>query len=192
MVFSYPGCGFLIEDSVFTPTAECRSWRADVFRSISEVGPVLLVISNLSDLYVSSPLGNYDLKGTRDAWGYELSRTLELLSQLETSVMIAQPPPLIKNDLRYDISLLHRDGAQEPRSIVLERRKQINDVEAAIAANYSRVKKVLSFNNLFCDESHCSQKLGKQFLFEDADHLSVEGSLFVSDYLKREISETSK
>ena len=192
MVFSYPGCGFLIEDSVFTPTDECRSWRADVIRSISEVGPVLLVISNLSDLYVGSPLGNYDLKGTREAWGYELSRTLELLSQMETSVIITQPPPLIKNDLRYDISLLHRDGAQEPRSIVLERRKQINDVETAIAANFSSVKKVLNFDNLFCDESRCSQKFGKQFLFEDADHLSVEGSLFVSDYLKREINETTK
>jgi len=188
MVFSYPGCGFLIEDSVFTPTAECRAWRSDVFRFISEVVPVLLVISNLSDLYVSVPLGNYDLKGTRDAWGYELSRTLELLSQMGTSVVITQPPPLIKNDLRYDISLLHQDGAQEPRDVVIERRKQINDVEVAIAANYSSVKKVLSFDNLFCDESRCSQKFGKLFLFEDADHLSVEGSLFVSDYLKSEIS----
>jgi hypothetical protein len=136
-------------------------------------------------------LGNYDLKGTREAWGYELSRTLELLSQMETSVIITQPPPLIKNDLRYDISLLHQDGAQEPRDVVLERRKQINDVETAIAASYSSVKKVLSFDNLFCDESRCSQKLGKQFLFEDADHLSVEGSLFVSDYLKSEFSNTT-
>lgn len=189
LVFSYPGCGFLISDSYFTSTVECTQWRTDVFSALAQMKPSLVMISNLSSLYVSTPLANYGLDETRAAWGYELERTLELLGQMNIRVVIVQPPPLFSNDLRYDISLLRPNGIQEDRDEVVGRRRDINEIEIETATRFSHVHSVLSLDNLFCDDKTCTQKKGGVYLLEDLDHLSVDGSLVATPLLRREIAE---
>jgi peptidoglycan/LPS O-acetylase OafA/YrhL len=188
-VFSLPGCSFLVVDSPFSPTSECMDWRQNVFTALSQLRPKLVMIANMNTLYTHMPLADFTLEKTRDAWGYELTRTFDALAPLQTKVMLVQPPPSFEYDLRYDISLLRKNGVQEDRATVIARRTPINEIEVQTAALYPFLAPVLNFDDLFCDAETCTQKIGKQFLLEDADHLSVDGSLFVSEYLKNEISK---
>ena len=182
--FSYPGCAFLISDSPFTPTLECREWRQNVLDAMSQLQPKIVVISNLSTLYTDVQLADFSLEKTRDAWGYELGRTFEAMSTLGFKIIVAQPPPSFKYDLRYDISLLRRNGIQENRSEVVARRALINTVEVNAAALFPFIAPIVSFDDLFCNATFCTQKIDKQFMLEDANHLSVEGSLLAAPIIQ--------
>ena len=186
-VFSLPGCSFLAFDSPFSPTLECIGWRQNVFAALSQLQPKLVMIANMNTLYTHLPLADFTLEKTRDAWGYELTRTFDALAPLQTKVMLVQPPPLFEYDLRYDISLLRKNGVQENREAVIARRAAINKVEVETAALYPFLLPVLNFNDLFCNAETCTQKIGKQFMLEDADHLSVDGSMLAAPLIQNAI-----
>ena len=188
-VFSFPGCSFLVFDSPFSPTLECISWRRNVFSAISELKPEVLLVANLNTIYTQMPLANFSIEKTRDAWGYELTRTFDVLAPLVPRVILVQPPPSFEYDLRYDISLLRPNGIEENRDEVLARRAAINEVEVNTTALFPTFTSVLSLNDLFCNAETCVQKIGKQFMLEDADHLSVEGSMFAAPLLRKAIAE---
>lgn len=187
-VFSLPGCSFLAFDSPFSPTLECIGWRANVFAALSQLQPKLVMIANMNTLYTHVPLADFSLEKTRDAWGYELTRTFDALAPLQAKVMLVQPPPSFEYDLRYDISLLRKNGVQEDRATVIARRAPINEVEVNTAALYPFLAPVLNFDDLFCNANTCTQKIGKQFMLEDADHLSVEGSMLAAPVVQNAIA----
>lgn len=187
-VFSLPGCSFLAFDSPFSPTLECIGWRQNVFAALSQLQPKLVLIANMNTLYTHLPLADFTLEKTRDAWGYELTRTFDALAPLQAKVMLVQPPPSFEYDLRYDISLLRKNGVQEDRETVIARRAPINEVEVNSAGLYPFVTPVLNFDDLFCNAETCTQKIGKQFMLEDADHLSVEGSMLAAPLLQNAIA----
>jgi hypothetical protein len=187
-VFSLPGCSFLAFDSPFSPTLECIGWRQNVFAALSQLQPKLVMIANMNTLYTHLPLADFTLEKTRDAWGYELTRTFDALAPLQAKVMLVQPPPSFEYDLRYDISLLRKNGVQEDRAIVIARRAPINEVEVNTAALYPFLAPVLNFDDLFCNAETCTQKIGKQFMLEDADHLSVEGSMLAAPLVQNAIA----
>jgi peptidoglycan/LPS O-acetylase OafA/YrhL len=187
-VFSLPGCSFLAFDSPFSPTLECIGWRQNVFTALSQLQPKLVMIANMNTLYTQIPLANFTLEKTRDAWGYELTRTFDALAPLQTKVMLVQPPPSFEYDLRYDISLLRKNGVQENREAVIARRAPINQIEVQTAALYPFLGPVLNFDDLFCNVETCTQKIGKQFMLEDADHLSVDGSMLVAPLIQNAIA----
>jgi len=72
--------------------------------------------------------------------------------------------------------------------LVISRRAAINEVEVKTAALYPFLAPVLNFDNLFCNAETCTQKIGKQFMLEDADHLSVEGSLLAAPVVQNAIA----
>ena len=187
-VFSLPGCSFLAFDSPFSPTLECIGWRQNVFAALSQLQPKLVMIANMNTLYTHVPLADFTLEKTRDAWGYELTRTFDALAPLQAKVMLVQPPPSFEYDLRYDISLLRKNGVQEDRAIVIARRAPINEVEVNTAALYPFLAPVLNFDDMFCNAETCTQKIGKQFMLEDADHLSVDGSMLAAPLIQDAIA----
>lgn len=187
-VFSLPGCSFLAFDSPFSPTLECIGWRQNVFAALSQIQPKLVMIANMNTLYTHLPLADFTLEKTRDAWGYELTRTFDALAPLQAKVILVQPPPSFEYDLRYDISLLRKNGVQEDRKAVIARRAPINEVEVKTAGLYPFVAPVLNFDDLFCNAETCTQKIGKQFMLEDADHLSVEGSMLAAPLVQNAIA----
>jgi hypothetical protein len=187
-VFSLPGCSFLAFDSPFSPTLECIGWRQNVFAALSQLQPKLVMISNMNTLYTHLPLADFTLEKTRDAWGYELTRTFDALAPLQAKVILVQPPPSFEYDLRYDISLLRKNGVQEDRKAVIARRTPINEVEVNTAALYPFLAPVLNFDDLFCNAETCTQKIGKQFMLEDADHLSVDGSMLAAPLIQNAIA----
>jgi len=187
-VFSLPGCSFLAVDSPFSPTLECMGWRENVFAALQQLQPKLVIVANMNTLYTHLPLADFTLEKTRDAWGYELTRMFDAIAPLQTKLMLVQPPPSFEYDLRYDISLLRSNGIQEDRDLVISRRAAINEVEVKTAALYPFLAPVLNFDNLFCNAETCTQKIGKQFMLEDADHLSVEGSLLAAPVVQNAIA----
>ena len=187
-VFGYAGCGFLASDSPFSPSQECMTWRKNVLDALSTLSPKIVVITNLSTLYTQSPLADYTQEGTVGAWGYELTRMLDALLPLNAKVLMVQPPPSFEYDIRYDISLLRKNGIQEDREKVLDRRAKVNEVEVEIAKHYPQMVSVVNFSDLLCNAETCTQKIGKQFMLEDADHLSVDGSMLAAPLIQNAIA----
>jgi peptidoglycan/LPS O-acetylase OafA/YrhL len=188
-VLSFPGCSFQLFDSPFTATDQCVGWRADVFKALQQIQPKVVVIANLNSLYVKEPLLGWSLDDTQLIWGSELGRTLSGLSRLETEVIIVQPPPRFNYDLRYDLSLLWPNSVRESRGDVFSRREKINEIEENAIVGFDFVRPIVNFTDKFCIADVCDPKIDNKFMFEDNDHLSVDGSIFVSSVIERAISE---
>ena len=186
-IFSYPGCSFQLFDSPFTATSECAGWRADVLSALQQLQPKVLVIANLNSLYVDPPLRDWNVEETQLIWGSEVTRMLKVLSELSTQVIIAQPPPRFAYDLRYDLSLLWPNTVKEPRDIVIARREEINAIEQNAIAGFDFVQPIVSFTDQFCNANICDPKIDREFMLEDNDHLSVDGSQLVAPLLERAI-----
>lgn len=186
-VFTFPGCAFQLYDSPFSATDECSSWRKDVNTSLQQLHPSVVLIANLNALYVENPLPNWSAQETQNIWGSELTRTLNELSQLQTQIIVVQPPPRFDYDLRYDISLLGVKSVKESRAVVVGRRELMNGIEENAMKGIGFAQPILNFTELFCNEASCSPKGNNEFLFEDEDHLSVDGSLWVEGEIKKSI-----
>jgi len=187
-VFSMPGCAFLLFDSPFGLNDECSNWRADVLAAVNELQPKVVVISNLSSLYTDNPLYGKSVPETQALWGSELGRTLIGLSNLNSRIIISQPPPKIDYDLRYDISLLWRNIVKESRDEVLSRRQVINEIESLVVSDSQNQFRLLNFTDEFCNAEYCFPKINGKFMFEDTDHLSVDGSLLVAPVVQNAIA----
>jgi len=188
-VFSYPGCAFQLSDSPFSVFDECVSWRTNVISALRKLQPKVVLIANLSMLYVDRPLPDWSIDDTRLIWSSQLTRTLNSLSDLDAQVIVVQPPPLFAYDLRYDLSLLWPNSAKEPRDVVVDRRKTMNQIEANATIGIEFVRPVVDFTEQFCNAEVCNPKVDNEFLLEDSDHLSVNGSQFVFPEIERAISE---
>jgi hypothetical protein len=186
-IFSYPGCSFQLFDSPFTATSECAGWRADVLSALQQLQPKVLVIANLNSLYIDPPLPDWNVEETQLIWGSEVTRMLKVLSELSTQVIIAQPPPRFAYDLRYDLSLLWPNTVKEPRDIVIARREEINAIEQNAIAGFDFVQPIVNFTDQFCNANICDPKIDREFMLEDNDHLSVDGSQLVAPLLERAI-----
>jgi peptidoglycan/LPS O-acetylase OafA/YrhL len=187
-VFSYPGCAFLLFDSPFAATDKCVAWRTDVMLALQELRPKVLIIANLHSLYVETPFVDWTLANTELAWGSELSRALIALSELDTKVIVAQPPPRFGYDLRYDLSLLFRKSLNEPRDVVVARRAYMNEIEAQVIEGIAFGVSIVNFTDQFCNAEICNPKIDGEFMLEDEDHLSVDGSRLVVPQLQAAIS----
>ena len=187
-VFTYPGCPFLRHDSPFVATSECSDWRVAVVGALQQLRPRVLIIANLNSLYTDPPLPDWSVEDTQQIWGSELKRTVEALSELRTQLVIAQPPPKFAFDLRYDLSLLMPNSAKEEREVVFARRQKMNEIEQIAISGFENIQSVLDFTDQFCNEKICNPRFNNKLLFEDPDHLSVEGSKLVFPELERAIS----
>jgi hypothetical protein len=176
-VFLLPGCAYEMSDSPFSATNDCARWRADVLSALQQLQPKVVIIANLNSLYVEQSLPNMTIEETQFTWGSELTRTLEGLSGLGAQVIIAQPPPQFAYDLRYNTSLLWPDPSKEPRDVVVARREGINEIEVNATTGIEYVVGVFNFDDIFCNAKFCDPQVENKFMFEDGDHLSVDGSL---------------
>ena len=186
-VFSFPGCAFQLSDSPFTPSNECSDWRADVLTALQQLQPKVLIITNLSSIYVDPPLPDRNIEESQRIWGSEVTRMLKGLKDLDTQVIIAQPPPQFTYDLRYNTSLLWPDPSKEPRDVAVARREEINKIEVNATTGIEHVVGVFNFDDVFCDAKFCDPQVENKFMFEDSDHLSVDGSLLVEAKIRSQI-----
>jgi hypothetical protein len=72
---------------------------------------------------------------------------------------------------------------------VFSRREKINEIEENAIVGFDFVRPIVNFTDKFCIADVCDPKIDNKFMFEDNDHLSVDGSIFVSSVIERAISE---
>ena len=165
----------------------CENNFAQISDYIEKLNPDLLVIANMSDLYVSeSGLGkvivDFDGNPARSADEALQLWITGLRSRIENSfsmrkVLIVQQPPL--SAMREPI-LLQKLFDEEVSLDNSDTRNMIVQAEAELFKNY---KNVAAFDpaSVLCDDKNCRQTLNGDALYYDGRHLTVKGSLLMVD-----------
>jgi hypothetical protein len=186
-VFSLAGCAFLLENSPIVSNDTCASWRVNIFDAIQFLQPDVVVIANLSSLYIDILNQTSNPQESMDVWASELGATLNSIMGETSGVLLVQPPPRFAKDVRYEISLIKPIGEPEERSEVQIRRSSVNLLEQmTIAADDLRIQ-VLNFDDIFCGQNTCTQVVEGQLMYEDFDHLTPQGSLLLAGKLEEKI-----
>lgn len=169
-------------------------------KKISQFDPDILVIANMSDLYVDgSGLGaiirNFEGEAAADRYeglkfwieNWRLLLTKRLLNQ---KVLVIQQPPL--SAMREPILLRKIISATwQPKSIERffdeevsrdnsDTRNMIVEAESELFKNYQNVS-VFDPASVLCDGENCRQTMNGEPLYYDGRHLTVKGSLLMVD-----------
>ncbi|MFZ9892042.1 MAG: acyltransferase family protein, partial [Ilumatobacteraceae bacterium] len=165
----------------------CENNFAQISDYIEKLNPDLLVIANMSDLYVSeSGLGkvivDFDGNPARSADEALQLWITGLRSRIENSfsmrkVLIVQQPPL--SAMREPI-LLQKLFDEEVSLDNSDTRNMIVQAEAELFKNYKNVA-VFDPASVLCDDKNCRQTLNGDALYYDGRHLTVKGSLLMVD-----------
>jgi len=165
----------------------CDSNFAQISDYIEKLSPDLLIIANMSDLYVSeSGLGkvivDFDGNPARSADEALQLWIAGLRSRIENSfsmrkVLIVQQPPL--SAMREPI-LLQKLFDEEISLDNSDTRNMIVAAEADLFKKYANVA-VFDPATVLCDGQNCIQTLNGDALYYDGRHLTVKGSLLMVD-----------
>lgn len=186
-VFSMAGCAFLREDSPIVSNDSCTPWRENVFDAIQFLEPDVVVIANLSSLYIEIMAQMSNPQDSMDFWASELGETLNSTKGETLGVILVQPPPKFAKDVKYEISLIKPIGEPEQRSAVLSRRSSVNFLEQKTVGNFEPRIQILNFDDIFCNQDNCTQVVDGQLMYEDLDHLTPQGSLLLVSKLEEKI-----
>jgi hypothetical protein len=186
-VFSLAGCAFLRENSPIVSNDECTLWRVNVFDAIRFLQPDVVVIANLSSLYIDILNQSSDPQESMNFWASELGATLNATMVETSGVLLVQPPPRFAKDVRYEISLIKPIGEPEERREVQTRRSSVNLLEQKTIADDEPRIQVLNFDDIFCGQDTCTQVVEGQLMYEDFDHLTPQGSLLLVGKIEEKI-----
>lgn len=184
-VFFMPGCAYLHESSPVMSNETCTPWRANVFDAIRLLQPDVVVIANLSSLYIDILNKTNNPQDSINIWAGELTITLNKTMSEAKSTLIVQPPPKFEKNIKYDISLIKPIGLPEERGEVESRRIRENVIETKVVGVENPQIRIFNFDNVFCDEQTCTQVVENQLMFEDGDHLTPQGSLLLVSQLEQ-------
>jgi peptidoglycan/LPS O-acetylase OafA/YrhL len=179
---------------------DCAQNFEIIQKEIESLNPDILVIANMSDLYVDgSGLGaiirNFDGEAAKDRYeGLEfwIENWRSLLNNklMSQKVLVVQQPPL--SAMREPI-LIQKFISSVSEPILLQKlfdeevsldnsdtRNMIVQAEAELFKNY---KNVAAFDpaSVLCDDKNCRQTLNGDALYYDGRHLTVKGSLLMVD-----------
>lgn len=186
-VFFKPGCAYLHESSPVMSNETCTPWRANVFDAIRYLQPDVVVIANLSSLYIDILNQTSNPQDSMDFWASELSATLNSTVGETMGVLLVQPPPKFAKDVRHEISLIKPIGDPEERSEMQTRRSSVNLLEQMTVADDDLRIQVLNFDDIFCGQDTCTQVVEGELMYEDFDHLTPQGSLLLVGKLEVKI-----
>lgn len=188
-VFFMPGCAYLHEGSPVMSNETCTAWRANVFDAIQFLHPDVVVIANLSSLYIDALNQTNNYQDAINIWGDELNTTFNDVLSEAKGILLVQPPPKFVKNVKYDISLIEPIGLPEKRGDVESRRLRENTIETKIVGERNSDIQILNFDHIFCNEKTCSQVIKNQLMFEDSDHLTPQGSLLLVDHLEKALKQ---
>lgn len=186
-VFSMAGCAFLHEDSPIVSNDTCTPWRENVFDAIRYLQPDLVVIANLSSLYIEIMGQTNNPQDSVDIWASELGKTLNSTLGETLGVLLVQPPPKFAKDVKYEVSLIKPIGEPEKRSEVQSRRSSVNFLEQMTVGTVDPRIQILNFDDIFCSNDYCTQVVDGQLMYEDSDHLTPQGSLLLVNKLEEKM-----
>ena len=172
----------------------CRYNFDKVLKKISDLNPDILVISNMSEIYIDgvthSGDGIRNSSGTRaedtgeatQFWLDGLRDKIEKDFRNQNTLVILQPPTskmrelfLMRKIFDDKVSLSHSTN-----------RNRVTGEESELYKKYTNFA-VLDPANTLCVNSECQQSMNGEALYYDALHLTVKGSLLLKDAIASEL-----
>ena len=197
-------CPFLELNRSGGDASACFMWRSDVLRFIKMSKPKIVVIANRTNGYLNPDAGwglIIDSEGKKIvskpkadlAYKTSLVETVKLINESGGDVIIIQNVPEPKADLER--SILQIILKQERRSSLPIGEFFLDasaiQIERELAASNSRVY-LVNPSELLCSKSSCLIQQGNVDLYRDSWHLSVYGSLQLSNLIREGILNFGK
>jgi hypothetical protein len=176
---------------------QCKEFLNFVNQEIQRVEPEVLVISNMSDRYVSYGTQRgivirtadgrqpWNYSEALDVWIENLDDVLKELPQTQKTLILLQPPfskfvnpSLIRPQTLSELVMLE---FSEPRNLIVNREK--------VLIRRFRSVRALDTATVFCESGTCMQYKNGKPLYTDDRHLSSSGSELMADLIKAGISE---
>lgn len=208
IVTSHTGCPFLARESSGTHNYPCRAWQKSIVAYALETRPAAVVISNRSAGYVH-PEWNWRTAATDSGgeagsvqeatalWRKGLEPIVSTLSKAGIPVVILGAVPEMTGYTNGTSLLGSAFGTPDfdiPRADSEADRKPAFGVETALAQAHPGTY-VFDPYPALCDESTCSAVRDDVIRYQDETHLSVEGSMLLTDglteTLRTALSETA-
>lgn len=207
-VATLPACPFvdLLAYSNGLPNLGCQSFVADAAIEIGKRPPDLIILATASDGYIEEP--STTLRARADAalartpddkaalWSMGLS---SLLSRLNRSapVLVVHPVPRLRtwtlaSCAAYKVWLdpLACAGTVGRGEVDAWRRRAVESEHRAVSANPG--SSTLELTDSLCSPSRCDVLQQDRFIFRDGAHLSVPGSLTLSDEFRLAIGKSAR
>ncbi len=178
---------------------QCEEFLNFINQEIQRVEPEVLVISNMSDRYVSYGTQRgivirtadgrqpWNYSEALDIWIENLDDVLKELPKTQKTLILLQPPfskfvnpSLIKPNAQSELVMLE---FSESRNLIVNREKNL-------IRKFKSVK-ALDTATVFCETGTCVQYENGKPLYTDDRHLSSIGSELLSDLIKTGISEVT-
>jgi peptidoglycan/LPS O-acetylase OafA/YrhL len=202
IVTSHTGCPFLGRESSGTHDYPCRSWQKSIVAYALENKPSAVLISNRSSGYLhpewkwrtaATDSGGVagSAKEAAAMWRKGLEPVLSQLSEAGIPVLFVGAVPEMTGYTNGTSLLANAFGTRDfdvPRTESEAVRKQALEVETALTKKYPGVSYFDSFPSL-CDESSCWAVYDGQIRYQDEDHLSVDGSMLLTNGLTTAIRD---
>ncbi len=180
---------------------ECRRSVNESVRQAIAAKPEIIVLASASDLYINEPgtmtfegLGPAsDRQGKAQRWGAGLAEIVERISSKGIRVVIVNPIPHLEDWSLAQCSLttILRDHVACASSISLadsaELRSLAVEAENAALSGLTAVS-VVDFADAICPGGQCQTLVGQQWVYRDGAHLSVPGSLALTDAFEQAIA----
>ena len=176
---------------------QCKEFLDFVNQEIKRVEPEVLIISNMSDRYVSYGTQRgiviraadgrqpWNYSEALDIWIENLEDVMNRLPTSQRTLLLLQPPfskfvnpSLFKPDATSEFVMLE---FSESRNLIIKKEKEL--------ANSSRSLIAVDTASVFCEARTCIQYKDGKSLYTDDRHLSSSGSELMADLIKSEISK---
>ena len=182
--YSY-GCPIILKP--VSNRTYCITTFPEIEKKIAEIKPDILVISNMSSIYVDNVSRGEVLRDLNGKPAADVNQSIAIwISMLrqkinndfknQKTLVILQPP---MSNMR-DLVLLQKLFDEKISLKTSEIRNRITRAESELFRNYENFVVVDPATTL-CDGVNCKQTLNGQALYYDSLHLTVKGSLLLTD-----------
>jgi hypothetical protein len=207
-VATFSACPF-VDGGVFAAAtgvdgeAACRRFNGETLAELVRLKPGLVVTAARSDRYIEEreyrlrePGG--ELADTPDAkaglWRRALGRTLALLARADIPVLVIHPIPRFETTPHEctTLSLLTAGCGSTVSVAAVDRRLRRAHAAETGAIAASVTASAMDLSRAICWNGVCATSRRGTILYRDRDHLSVEGSLTLSDEFRHAIMTEAK
>lgn len=170
--------------------ATCARHLRGTLAALERLRPGVVVVASRSDNYVGNASialnGTAGTKAKAAIWERGTARVLRRLEHAGSRVVLVHPIPKLGAEPLGCASLrvlLHRcTGEVGLATATAERRPAVEAEEAALTATHAGTG--LGLDDLLCERERCRGARGGIWTYRDIDHLSVAGSLLLTDRLQ--------
>jgi hypothetical protein len=201
-VVTFSSCAFVNVGTIRAAAAEgealCRRFTSGTLQALLRLRPNLVITAARSDEYIEDPsIRLRDSAGRltgrpgekAQLWEQGLENILAQLGGAGVPVLVIQPVPAFPQtpDECTTLGILTNGCASSVSRVVVDRRLgRAKGVEREAVAAVPNAD-AIDFEDEICTEERCSTSRDGTILYRDADHLSVDGALGLTDDFYRTI-----